>query len=117
MPKKGDINNPTGKGGFGENPENRNPGGWCKETSIPYLQNKFGRMEFEEFENYEPKTPFEKAAYEAVKKSWEELGYLKEVTDRTSGKAEQSIDHKTNGKEINQRPTIIFSNGRNNSEH
>ena len=116
MPKKGDVNNPKGKGGFAENPNNRNPGGWSKETSIPYLQNKFGRMDFEEFDSYQPKTAFERAAYESVKKAWEELPYLKEVTDRTSGKAEQSVDHTTNGESINQRPKIIFSDGRDNSE-
>ena len=30
-----DMNrNPEGKGGFGDNPQNRNPGGWKKEESI-----------------------------------------------------------------------------------
>lgn len=111
MPKPGSVNNPEGKGGFNENPQNRNPGGWSKETSIPYLQNKFGRMEFEEFEKYNPKTPFEKAAYESIKESWANLGYLKEVTDRTSGKAEVSIDHTTRGQSINSRPVINFTNG------
>jgi len=59
-------------------------------------------MDFEEFEQYEPKTPFEKAAYEAVKKAWEELAYLKEVTDRTSGKPEQQTDITTNGESLNK---------------
>ena len=97
MPKKGDINNPKGKGGFKDNPENRNPGGWSKETSIPYLQNKLGRMSLAEFEEYEPKTAFEVSAYNSVKEAWNNLGYLKEVTDRTSGKAEQSINHQNDG--------------------
>lgn len=92
--KKGSDWNPnkTGKGGFGDNPQNRNPGGWKKESSIPYLQNKFGRMPFDEFMSYQPQTPFEMAAYEAIKKSYEDLGYLKEVTDRTSGKPAQYIE-------------------------
>lgn len=115
MPKKGKVNNPSGKGGFSENPQNRNPGGWSKETSIPYLQNMFGRMDLNDFLSYQPKTVFEKTAYESVKKSWEELGYLKEVTDRTSGKPEQPIDHTTAGKELNQRPIIVFSDEEENN--
>lgn len=100
MPKTGDINNPNGKGGFADNPENRASGRWNKEESIPYLQNKFGRMTLEEFENYNPQTPFEKAAYESVKRSYIDLGYLKEVTDRTSGKPEQKSDITSGGEKI-----------------
>ena len=93
MPKKGDVNNPTGKGGFGENPENRSPGGWKKEESIPWLQNRFGRMQLDELEAYEPQTTFEAAARNAVLKAAGALDYLKEVTDRTSGKSQQYIEH------------------------
>jgi hypothetical protein len=88
------IPNPTGKGGFKDNPSHISGGRWNSETSIPYLQNKFGRMTLNEFLSYEPQTPFEKAAYESVKKSYEDLGYLKEVTDRTVGKPAQYIEQK-----------------------
>lgn len=88
------IPNPTGKGGFKDNPNHISGGRWNTETSIPYLQNKLGRIPLDEFLSFEPSTPFEKAAYEAVKKSYEDLGYLKEVTDRTSGKPNQFIEQK-----------------------
>jgi len=101
MPKTGDINNPEGKGGFAENPQNRASGRWDKEQSIPFLQNKLGRMPLEEFESFVPQTPFEKAAWESVKKSYADLGYLKEVTDRTSGKAEQKTDITSQGEKLN----------------
>ena len=106
MPKIGDINNPNGKGGFTDNPQNRANGRWNKEESIPFLQNKFGRMTLEEFDAYEPQTPFEKAAWEAVKKSYIDLGYLKEVTDRTCGKPDQKTDLTTGGEKIQNTFTL-----------
>lgn len=42
--KKGMVNNPTGKGGFGDHPENACHGRWRKEDSYTYNVNKFGRM-------------------------------------------------------------------------
>lgn len=96
----GKRGNPTGKGGFGDNPQNRANGRWTKETSIPYLQNVFGRMPIAEFEAYIPQTPFEQAAYNAVQKAKQNLAFLVEVTDRTSGKAQQHIDHTSDGDKI-----------------
>lgn len=40
----GDKRNPTGKGGFGDHPENRNPGRWNSRLSPSFLTNKFLRM-------------------------------------------------------------------------
>lgn len=30
------VPNPTGKGGFGDNPQNRNPGGWSKSDTLRF---------------------------------------------------------------------------------
>jgi hypothetical protein len=98
--KKGQVINPTGKGGFGDNPQNKANGRWSKETSYSYILNKYGRLDLDEFLKVEPKTAFEKMAYLAIKNAWIDLGYLKEVADRTEGKAQTSIDVTTKGESI-----------------
>lgn len=104
MPKEGDINNPNGKGGFRDNPQNRASGRWSKDTSISYWYNHLIRMDINDFDSFIPSTKAQQLAYNALKESESDLPYLKEVTDRTEGKAMQQIDQTTNGKEIN---TII----------
>lgn len=99
MPANGNRNNPTGKGGFGENPQNRRDGRWSKDTSISYWYNKLGRMTLKELEEFEKKgdelTPFQKTALVRVKRAYkgdsEGLAEAKEVADRTEGKAKQEI--------------------------
>ena len=56
MPKEGDVSNPTGKGGFGDNPQNKANGRWSKDTSISYWYNHLIRLDIQEFEAFEPKT-------------------------------------------------------------
>lgn len=102
--------NPTGKGGFGDNPQNRNPGGWKKEESISYQYNMLIRLGDEEFEAFKPKTIAEKIAYRRVRESLEDnnvtkggsLMVTKEITDRIEGKATvtQSIDMTSQGESI-----------------
>lgn len=102
------IPNPTGKGGFGDNPQNRNPGGWKKEESISYQYNLIGRMSDEELEAFEPKTQFQKIALARVKQARDErygLPDAKELADRTEGKAAQSIDMTSNGETI--QPVMV----------
>ena len=92
-------NNPTGKGGFGDNPQNGAGGRWSKDTSISYWYNKLGRMTLKELEEFEKKgdelTPFQKTALVRVKRAYkgdsEGLAEAKEVADRTEGKAKQEI--------------------------
>ena len=96
-----DMNrNPEGKGGFGDNPQNRNPGGWKKEESISYQYNRLGRMTDEEFAEYVPKTKFERIAYNRIKDAEDSLNDTKEITDRIEGKAPQSIDMTSNGESV-----------------
>lgn len=97
--KKGEINNPSGKGGFGDNPENRSDGRWSAKDSIPYNYNLLLRMTIEEIRDWLIKNPenertvAQELAYQSVISAKHSLGYLKEVTDRTSGKAPQTIKH------------------------
>lgn len=86
--------NPTGKGGFGDNPQNRNPGGWDKTQSISYQYNRIGRMSDEEFANFVPENQFQKIACARLKAARDEkfgLADTKEITDRIEGKAPQFI--------------------------
>lgn len=110
MPKEGVVNNPTGKGGFGENPENRSDGRWNKDTSISYWYNYLIRLTIEDFDNFKCETKVQKLAYLAVVESEKELNYLKELTDRTEGKAPQSIDHSTKGEKIGAFSIEIVDN-------
>lgn len=97
--KKGNPN-PSPSTRFGaENGNPRNPGGWKKEDSISYQYNKMLRMTVEEFKAWEKENPESERtvaqglAYSAVVKARGELNYLKEVTDRTEGRAQQRITH------------------------
>jgi hypothetical protein len=97
--------NPTGKGGFGDNPENRNPGGWKKENTISYQYNRFMNMTPDELVKWS-KTPNSERtvamdlAYHRVIEAKKSLADVKEITDRTEGKAPQSIDVTSKGKEL-----------------
>ena len=106
MPKEGDINNPKGKGGFADNPHNRANGRWSKDTSISYWYNYILRLSVIEFNDFKPATVAQQIAYNSVLEAHNELGYLKEVTDRTEGKAIQPTDITSNGETI-KAPTSI----------
>lgn len=85
--------NPTGKGGFGDHPENRNPGGWKKEESISYQYNRLLRMTPSELNDFKPDTVAQKIAMIRLKQALKTDGLsdVKEITDRTEGKAPQFI--------------------------
>lgn len=103
--KKRGNPNPSPSTRFGaENGNPRSPGGWKKEESISYQYNRFGRMSDEEIENYIPKTQFERIALARIKAAKDlkhGLADSKELTDRTEGKAPQSIDVTTGGEKLN----------------
>lgn len=87
--------NPTGKGGFGDNPQNISPGGWRKEDSISYQYNKFMRMSVTDVHKWEidnpedTRTMAQEIAYRAMVRARNSLRDLQEITDRTEGKAQQ----------------------------
>jgi len=107
MPKEGDINNPSGKGGFSDNPQNRANGRWSKDTSISYWYNYLLRLDKVEFDVFEPKTIAQELAFNSILEAKKDLPYLKEVTDRTEGKAYQQTDITSGGEPIKNTPTTI----------
>jgi hypothetical protein len=89
------------KAGFDKYPENRNDGGWKKEDSYSYQLNLMDRMTVTEFNSWRINNPEDKRtmaqekAYNAQVQSKKELAWLKEVTDRTEGKAIEKIETHT----------------------
>lgn len=92
----GQSGNPSGKGGFADNPENRSSGHWDKENSISYWYNKLLRMTDEEFEKWQPKNKAQRIALKRIvaAEGGDELALknTKEITDRTEGRPKQDID-------------------------
>lgn len=93
--------NPTGKGGFQERPQDRNPGHWKPQDSISFQYNKLIRMSPEDLKQFQPETVAQKIALKRIEASFDSLKDTQEITDRIEGKAPQSLDLTTNGKEIN----------------
>jgi hypothetical protein len=102
-PQRGGNLNPTGKGGFRDNPQNIYPGGWKKEESIGYQYQRIIRMSPEERKKFTPETTAQEIALKQVKEALNNNGLpsAKEITDRTEGKAPQSIDVTTGGEKLN----------------
>lgn len=92
-------NNPNGIGGFGDNPENINPGGRPKNIQrVGYWLQFFKDMTFDELNAYVKERTLnemyvaELLAYEQVLKSRESFKMYKDMIDRTEGRAPQKID-------------------------
>ena len=99
MSEKIDYNrNPTGRGGFSDNPQNRSDGRWKPENSQSYCLNMFLKMTkaelYEWMDNNPPndRTMAQILALSRVLKAKKELADYKEVIDRTEGKAPQTIN-------------------------
>lgn len=111
--------NPTGKGGFQDHPELRNPGGWKKDQSISYQYNFLIRLKVDEFREWlqqhpeSQRTMAQELAYQAVLKARKEIKYLQEITDRVEGKSKMSTDITSNGETIN-KVLVEFINGKEN---
>ncbi len=92
------VPNPTGKGGFQDHPENRSNGKWKAEDSVSYQYHLLIRLTVEELRNWmtehpeNQRTVAQQLAYQATIKASSKLDYLKEVTDRTEGRAKQPIE-------------------------
>lgn len=99
--KRGRITGGTPPAGFNKRPENRSDGRWKKEDSISYNYNLFLAMDEVEFDEFAPKTKAQRIAYNRVKEAAHSLYDVKEITDRTEGKAPQSVDVTTAGESIN----------------
>ena len=90
--------NPTGKGGFGERPEDINRSGtWNPRMTFSFQYRRFMNMTVEEFKSWKyltadkDKTTVEELAYVAVLKARSDIRDRQEITDRTEGKAPQTV--------------------------
>jgi hypothetical protein len=94
--------NPTGKGGFGDHPENRNPGGWKKEETVRYQVEQVAQMDDDALnavieDSKRPRLVRNFAT--AVKNSqWREI---REIIEMIYGKPKESVDLTSKGKSIN----------------
>jgi hypothetical protein len=90
------VPNPTGKGGFGDHPENRSPGGWKKEENITNRMQFFGRMNEEEIRDWQKKNPnptvFELIALNRVLGAMKKLDESTFVANRTEGMPKQVME-------------------------
>ena len=87
--------NPTGKGGFKDNPQNIGDGRPKNQQSITYWMHQFLDMTQKEFKDWDSKDKPMAAvlAHKAVENSKVELPERKEVADRTEGRAKQTFEH------------------------
>jgi len=88
--------NPTGKGGFANNPQNRSDGRWSAEDSISYQYKKLMRMTLADMakwyeDNQDTITVAQDIAYGRIRAAKKSLLDAKEITDRTEGKAPMFI--------------------------
>lgn len=107
-----DMNrNPDGKGGFQERPNDRSDGRWNKDESISYQYNKLLRMSPEALREFKAETVAQQIAYKRLMNAITDDGLndTKEITDRTEGKAPQSIDMTSNGETIGKSVEVVWA--------
>ena len=90
-------NNPDGKGGFGDHPENRNNGTWDSKNTFSFQMSRFKNMTITELEKWNKETPkdvrtvAEDLAFHRVFNAQKDLKEFEVVADRTEGKAPQTM--------------------------
>lgn len=96
---KGNNANPHGRGGFRDNPQNRNSGGRpTNQESITYWLRLFMNMTVKDFHLWKEQTPEDEViviadlAHTLISNARDSLKELKEVVDRTEGRASMAID-------------------------
>lgn len=107
--------NPTGKGGFGDNPQNRNPGGWKKSDTARYKLEQMLKLSAEELKTVikDSEAPlFERKLAEAlIKSDWK---VIREMTHEVYGTPKQSVDVTSGGEKI--RTVVEFIDGNKNPD-
>lgn len=100
--------NPSGKGGFGDNPQNRNPGGWRKQDTPRYKLEKMMKLshkELQEFALDEDQPLFDrKLAKFIADGDWKTI---KEMVSEVYGTPKQSLDLTSAGEQIQTVVKII----------
>jgi hypothetical protein len=100
------VPNPTGKGGFQDHPELRSNGHWKKENTISFQYNRFLSMSSEDLKAFantpdNERTAAMDIAYKRILEAKNSLQDVKEITDRTEGKAKEHVDITTYGESLN----------------
>lgn len=102
------VPNPTGKGGFGDNPQNRSNGSWKKEDTPRYKLEQMMKMSFEELEkvaNDKEAPLFERKMAKCLADGvWKEI---KEMIAEVYGTPKQSMDLTSGGEKIKTVVEII----------
>lgn len=87
------VPNPTGKGGFGDHPENRNPGSWKKSDTPRFKLEQMMKLSEQDLKAVaDDKTApyFERKLAGAINKAdWK---VIREMTDQVYGQPKQTID-------------------------
>lgn len=89
-----DMNrNPTGRGGFGDNPQHRNPGGWKKSDTVRFKLEQMAQMTAEELTAIQADQSLpvfeQKLAGFILEGDWKTI---REMTDQVYGQPKQTID-------------------------
>lgn len=97
--KPGAVLNPDGKGGFGDNPQNRHNGAWKKTETFRYWFDVFKEMSVTELREWLDNNPEDtrsvasNLAYQRVTKALNDIKEFQEVANRSEGMPKQSIKH------------------------
>lgn len=90
--------NPDGKGGFGDNPQNRHNGAWKKTETFRYWFDVFKEMTVEELEKWQQDNPKDKRtvasdlAFRRILKARDDLREFQEVANRSEGMPKQTVE-------------------------
>lgn len=92
MPKKGVANNPTGKGGFGERPQDRNPGGFTKEQKAQHKINRDRALALEDRILSALEADGDGVAIREMLSGGDVLRLIHTAIERYDGKPKQAVD-------------------------
>ena len=105
---KGKVNNPTGKGGFAENPQNRGHGFWNVESTPRYKLEKMMKLTHKELQDFamdEDEPLFDrKLAKFIADGDWKTA---REMVAEVYGTPKQSVDVTSGGQQIKTVVEII----------
>ena len=102
--------NPTGKGGFGDNPQNRNPGGWSKRDTLRFKIEEASYLDDEELQaiidNPKEATLLRRFAKATLEADWK---MIKEITEMLYGKPKESVDVTSNGETVGRTVEVVWA--------